>query len=329
MSAIPEHLKYNPHTIAGVFAPPTRPQSVQDALPINSVRHKGKTVWISQSLLKDFEKMENGLLCPKQFYYKYVMHQNVENRSSGAMEAGKRFEYLLTGQRDKYNQPTFAIKTGKGAVSADETRAKTNAEFAYETLKKHGFEFKRLVSVGETVDVVKAKTGVTLHTNGMSGTLDLLCKKNGQTCIVDLKYSGLLGDKWNEMGWYWEDETHPNYIGNNLYQRTQATHYTLLYLLRFGKKLPFYYAVFDSRAGREGNYQIFEMNISDAALILHLRRVDQAAIKLRAMLKTAKYEDCGKNAFCPVGSFGRCQLCLLASTCTKRVDRQEEVIVTI
>lgn len=329
MSAIPEHLRYRPQGVpAGMVAPPKRPTRVEDIMPVNMVRHGGKIVWISQSLLKDFALLEAGLGCPKQFWYKYIRGEEVQRYDSGAMTSGKRFEFLLTGQTDKYNNPTPAITTGKGAVSAEETRVKANAEAAYDRLFAHGFRFKRFVGV-EGTTISGAKTGSTIRTAGMSGTLDLLCKREGKPCIVDLKYSGLLGDRWNEYGWYWEDETHPNYIGNSAYHRVQATHYTLLYYLRFGKIVPFYYAVFDSRAGKEGNYRIFEMNITEVAMVEHLRRVNDVAIKLRAMLKTARHKECEKNAFCPVGTYDRCQNCLLANKCSKRVTLQEEIKVTI
>jgi hypothetical protein len=307
-----------------------RKSSIGDVLPMPIVKHKGKTVFITQSMLKDFAKMEAGEGCPKQFYYKYIKFENVELRDTSSMNLGKRFEYILTGQTDKFGITVGPLLTGKGEKSAEEKRVRANADTASEVLNSHGFKFKRLVNeTGEALSIGKARSGVSIHTQGMSGTLDLLCTKNGQKCIVDLKYSGLLGDKWSEFGWYWEDKNHPNYIGNNPYQRLQATQYVALYYLRFGKKLPFYYAVFDNRSGKEGNYRIFEMDISDDAITRHLMRIKEVAIALKAMLKTAHLKECEKNAFCPVGEFTRCNGCALAENCTRRVTIQDELKISI
>lgn len=327
MAAIPEHLLYDPSRMTGVKAQAPKRPTIESMLPLPVVKYKGKTVYVTQSMMKDFAKLEMDEFCPKQFFYKYILKQDVEARDTVSMNLGKRFEYLLTGQTDKYNNVPEPFLTNRGEPSAEEKRVRNNADKSIEILQKHGFSVKRLSR--EVIEIRGGKTGSNIHTNGMGGTLDLLTKKDGEQCIVDIKYSGLLGDKWSEFGWYWEDETHHNHISKNAYQRIQATHYTLLYYLRFGKKLPFYYAVFDNRASKEGNYRIFRMNISDDAMALHLREVRSLVDKLKTMLKTAHLKECEKNAFCPVGSFDRCGTCKLAESCTRRVTKQDEIEISI
>jgi hypothetical protein len=77
----------------------------------------------------------------------------------------------------------------------------------------------------------------------MTGILDIYAQWNGRHCIIDTKYSGLLYDKWNEMGW--DIDSLPD--KHNL--MLQPVQYKILMSLELGipiDDIDFYFFVFSS-----------------------------------------------------------------------------------
>lgn len=205
----------------------------------------GKPYFISQSLIKAFRKMAADELCPKRFYHTNLTREYNEEAGDAA-KMGTRFEYLLTGNPGRNGDGNQPILTERGKEGADEKRIQQNAQTALSTLKRLGFRLSQF------------QVGKKAQFKCLRGEYDLY---NPET-IVDIKYSGLIGDsgKWNELGWY--------EIAQKFSHICQSNHYLLISQLN-GLNPNFYFAVFDNRAGKEGEYRAFQMKPSESILNQH------------------------------------------------------------
>ena len=100
--------------------------------------------------------------------------------------------------------------------------------------------FKRII---QHYGIEIKETGKVITQEGMTGILDIYAEWDGRTCIIDTKYSGLLYDRWNEMGW--EINSLPE--KHNL--MLQPVQYKILMSLELGipvEDIDFYFFVFSS-----------------------------------------------------------------------------------
>ena len=96
--------------------------------------------------------------------------------------------------------------------------------------------------------------------------------------FIDLKYSGLIDDKWNEMGW--DLDSLP--LKDSL--MVQGVHYKLLAKEAMGiEDIPFYYWVFDS--SNPANMKIIRQNVDESRLSQHLLSIDNIKRKLQSNLE--------------------------------------------
>jgi hypothetical protein len=200
-------------------------------------------MYINQSLVKDLVKYQNNDLCGLVFTNKWIYNQYGSGTKSNHL--GHYFEYLCTGALAKGEseapRPDF---NKKGELSTDFEIAKKQSVFFKELIGKYGIE---LISAGDKV----------LADDKWIGTLDILAKWESisdyidfefgednpdKRVIIDLKYSGLLEDKWNEFGW--NSDTLAKKQGTML----QAKHYKFLFWKKYGFNPPFLFFVFDDLA---------------------------------------------------------------------------------
>ena len=149
---------------------------------------------LSQSLLKDYldyydENVKScGLAIRKRHFEKIPIPQ------SEVQKLGTYFEYMATGYcHDQNNppQPKISYKgTAREALAVDYDRANKSAELYKEIIKKHGIEV--------------IKYGEYMNHDSSSGISDIRAKWNGEECIIDLKYTALFDDKFNDYGWHTE-----------------------------------------------------------------------------------------------------------------------------
>lgn len=262
--------------------------------------HTGETFNISQSMVKAYL----DVACEMQFY-KTSVTRELEREQTQAQAEGWRFEYLVAGATDRKGNVPEPIRTPTGKLSSVNARLSANAEAARAALIAEGFDLDNAV-VGHRITTA----------TGLQGDLDMLTKRHGKLCIVDLKYSGLLGNPYEMLGWNWTDEYRPNYLYKNPKHTTQALHYQLLHRIHYyGVEVPFYFAVFDSRAGHEGEYRIFEMQALDSARARHLRLLLSTQQAVQAMLNDGV-------TYSP--SFDRCRRCPYLD-CPKRATAPEVI----
>jgi hypothetical protein len=155
---------------------------------------------ISQSMIKDLIKYQEGKLCGLQFVEKYIKGNFDKFFASGAMSIGTWFEYQLTGALPKDGRIPLPEKTTKGELTAPYKKMLGHVADFKATMLYYGFE---IVSIGEKIS----------H-GDLEGTLDLRLKatqtittesgiriEKGEVFFVDLKTSGLLDNKWADYGW--------------------------------------------------------------------------------------------------------------------------------
>jgi hypothetical protein len=260
---------------------------------------------INQSMVKDLAKYQKGNLCGLIFQNKWILHQY--GKGSKANNLGHYFEYLCTEALAKgETEAPKADLTKKGEPTADFKVAQQQAIYFKEVMLKYGI---KIISAGEKV----------VAENQWVGTLDIKAKWDGifensyflppdpknpdNVVIIDLKYSGLLEDKWSEFGWHMD--TLPTKDGTML----QAKHYTFLFWKKYGFIPPFFFFVFDTK--NVGVCKIIYIDIEEADLIAHESFLWKAKSYLERQL------DIGFN---PVPRYDQCTNCAYNQWCLSKVE---------
>jgi hypothetical protein len=131
--------------------------------------------------------------------------------------------------------------------------------------------------------------------------LDILAEWDGQKVIIDLKYSGLIDDKWNEMGW--ETESLP--MKDSL--MIQGVHYKILAKDILGiEDIPFYYFIFNSKD--PSDMKIIKQTVDGDKFFFHRTAIQQVKDQIEKELYNGfkaypdyrKCKDCPLNVSCVV-----------------------------
>jgi len=258
-------------------------------------------VKISQSLMKALTDYNNVLNpnvdvsassyhnCGLYFKAKYVDKIDMKEEPSAAMKEGIYFEYLCTGALPRDGSTPEPEKTLKGQLTTAYARAEQASQL-----------FKKVIS---HYQIKILKTGYSLSTETMTGIMDIWAEWDGQPCIIDLKYSGLIDDKWNELGWNTDSLMHKHSL------MIQGVHYKILVKDMLGLDVPFFYFVFNSKDSSD--MKILEEVVDPDKFDKHREAVDDA-IKLLGYL-----ERTGFKAF---PDYRHCKDCPLFATCDQRHD---------
>ena len=149
---------------------------------------------VSQSLLKDYLDYYNPEVkgCGLAIYNRYYL--KLPTPASDTMKLGVYFEYMATGYKhdsEPAPEPEIVYKgTPKEKLASDYERANQSANLFKEIVKKHNID---IISNGEYMKF-----------DGSSGISDIRANWNGEECIIDLKYTALFDDKFNDYGWHTE-----------------------------------------------------------------------------------------------------------------------------
>jgi hypothetical protein len=214
---------------------------------------------ISQSFLKDFSDYKSDFVDVCGLQIKAKFFDGVEFPSSQAMDLGNYFEYVATGclpRNGKVPEAKVSYKgTARETLSAPWQRANESAELFKQTVKEYGIEI---------IDV-----GVSLQNEKMNGIADIYAKWNDRYCFIDLKYSGLIENKWDERGW------EINSLPEKHKLMIQGVQYTLLAedcLNHKPEDFDFYYFVFSQANSKEA--KIIKQVIDPSTLNLHRTNVE-------------------------------------------------------
>jgi hypothetical protein len=268
-------------------------------------------IYINQSLVKDLIKYQNDELCGLVFHNKWILQQF--GGGSKANDLGHYFEYLCTGALAKGESEAPIPETTKsGELTADFKTAKKQAEYFHSLLPKYGI---KLLDAGNKI----------IADDTWIGTLDIEAKwdaifenenlnfdtnNKDHIVIIDLKYSGLLNDKWNEFGWH--DET----LGRKQGTMLQAKHYKFLYWKKYGFNPPFFFFVFDSK--QVGKAKIINVEIDTYELELHEEFLQKAKRYFEMNLE---------SGFQPKPSYDLCISCKYQHLCSFKIDKPKIISV--
>lgn len=234
------------------------------------------------------EKEKNPELCGLLFKAQYI-DKTVESIPSEAMKEGIYFEYLATGSLPKSGEVPYPEKTAKGELKEPYKRIEEAVKF-----------FKAIVS---HFNIKILKCGYTLLDDEKSGVLDILAEWNGKKCIIDLKYSGMINDKWSDFGW--DIEALPKKFNLLI----QGLHYKILAEDILGiKNIPFYYFVFNSK------------NPTDVKIIEQIVDVDAFDIHRKDIkLLLSKLEEEEIKGYKAYPSYSNCKDCINKLNCSERI----------
>lgn len=246
--------------------------------------------WTDYVLISEGKKAPKGYRnCGLYVKAKYIDKIEMKEEPSDAMKEGIYFEYLATGSLPRSGEVPEPEKTMKGQLTT-----------AYQRVVAASELFKKIV---KHYQIKINKTGYTVSTDNMTGILDIWAEWNGQPCIIDLKYSGLIDDKWNELGW----DTESLSMKDSL--MIQGVHYKILIKDALGLDVPFYYFIFNSK------------NATDMKIIEEVVDVDKFDFHRQAVMNTKasieKHIDKGFNAF---PDFRYCKDCPLFENCQHKAE---------
>lgn len=257
------------------------------------------SIKISQSLMKsltDYHNVANPNIdvsassyhhCGIYFKAKYIDKLDLKEEPSAAMKEGIYFEYLCTGALPRDGQVPEPEKTLKGQLTTAYARAE-QASKLFKSIIAH-YKIKIL------------KTGFSLSTEHMTGIIDIWGEWDNKLCIIDLKYSGLIDDKWNELGWNNDSLMHKHSL------MIQGVHYKILVKDNFNIDAPFYYFIFNSKDATD--MKILEEVVDPDKFEKHKEAV------MDAKKLISHYENVGFKAF---PDYRHCKNCPLFSSCSYR-----------
>lgn len=167
-----------------------------------------------------------------------------------------------------------------------------SAVFFKKIIKHYGIEIK--------------ETGKVITQDGMTGILDIYAEWDGRVSIIDTKYSGLLYDRWNQLGW--DIDLLPE--KHNL--MLQPIQYKILMSLELGipvEDIDFYFFVFSSS------------NPNDAKIIKVVN--DEATIEQHHLAISYVKRELAKPVdivFKPKPELLRCLDCAINKDCDFRIE---------
>lgn len=270
---------------------------------------------ITQSFIVACRDYFAGQECGLLLKHQYVDGKLIE-RNSKSMALGSFFEWLLTGalpKGGKIPMPVYMKTPLKKKMAADLTvddmvepyrRAHFNATAIKGIWKEMGLEFVKVgenyakkiggLTYGGTIDVVMR---CTKYIEFQDGTV----WREGDFIVLDIKYSGLLYDRWERYGWAWS-ELQKEYHG------TQAKQYGMI------TGLPFYFWVVSNTNKMEDgedeypmpDIKLFRVPLDDFMLEQHVvegkklyeRFVLEAELGLVARPSLTRCSDCPLKANC-------------------------------
>lgn len=250
---------------------------------------------ISQSFLKDYNDYKGKKLCGLKFKAKHFDY--VEFPTTDAMDLGNYFEYKATGslpRNNKIPQPKLSYAgTKRETLSTPYKRANESAELFKRIIKAYKIKIKDI--------------GLKLISHNKDGVLDIWGELDGKPCIIDLKYSGLIDDKWSDTGWDIESLHYKEKL------LVQAIQYKML--VKETKNLDyedfdFYFMVFSSK--EVNNVKLIRINIDEDAYSVHENHINSIFKQINAM-------DI-ENDFIAYPSIKSCSKCPLNASCDFKSD---------
>jgi hypothetical protein len=272
-------------------------------------------IYINQSLVKDLVKYQSGDLCGLIFTNKWILQQFGNGTKANTL--GHYFEYLCTGALAKGEiNPPKPEYTKSGDLSTDFKIAKEQSIVFKELIEKLGI---KLVSAGDKVIADEKWIGtldILAQWESIGDYIDLrladydFTNNPEKKVIIDLKYSGLLEDKWNQYGW------HTDTLAKKQGTMLQAKHYKFLFWKKYGFNPPFLFFVFDTK--EVGKMKIFNIEIEDWELQQHEEFLEKAKKYFEYQLE---------KGFEPKPKYESCMKCKYATWCQFKINTPSVITI--
>lgn len=252
---------------------------------------------LSQSLLKSYLDYfdENVKDCGVALWKRHF--ERIPTPSTDSQKLGVYFEYMATGYCPDGQTPPEAEMVYKGTpkekMAADYEKATQSAELFKKIVSEHNI---KIISFGERFDF-----------ENTSGIFDIYAEWGGEECIIDLKYTALFDDKFNEYGWHTESLPYKSK------QLLQPIHYK--YLIRKIKNIeniPFYFFIFSSKDPEK--VKIIKVNIQEEHINLH------EEITIEKMKKYITYHYNNPQSLEARPSYLRCKDCPYSKDCEYKTN---------
>lgn len=266
---------------------------------------------ISQSFIKDFQSYIRQEDCGLIFRAKHVEGKLFD--SDGSMALGSWFEFKATGAIPKNGVEPKPVMMDSGkdmnvkyrVALKNAVRLKGNPEMGIKgMLSEMGLKV-----IGVQKHIVKGR---------FEGTLDLVVMviknhrfvqqtedpenpiiirwRKGDKFWIDLKYSGLLDDRWSKHGWAWS-QIQKEYHG------IQAKQYTFL------SGLPGYFMVWQSNNAEAdiSDVRLFHVPVTPEDIEVHIAKGNDYFERFEVMARA--------DLFQPYPEIKRCHKCPLKDNC--------------
>lgn len=247
---------------------------------------KGYTDYLVSLKLFKEEKKSDAKSCGLLFKAQYI-DDAVKSEPSDAMLEGIYFEYLCTGAKGRDGVLPIPERTSKGELTAPYKRVEEASKF-----------FKQIIEHYK-IDIISV--GTVISTDDCTGITDIIARWNGKKCIIDLKYSGLIDDKWSDLGWNEESLSMKDSL------MIQGVHYKMILKEMEGEELPFYYFIFNSKD--PSDMKIIEEKVDEERFAVHKQMVQRVKSSIENELK---------SGFTPIPNYKLCKKCPLKETCEYR-----------
>jgi len=255
-----------------------------------------KRISVSQSMIKSFQSYKDGDECGLVFAEKYLGGKK-DFPSSKVQRLGQWFEYIATGApaRGGIIPEPETLKDGK-TLTKPYQNMKIQADALLRALAKYSVKLE--------------KVGYKITKNGMNGTLDIWGTVMGKPAIVDIKSSGLLEDRWNDLGWHLDALPHKDRI------MVQVLQYKHLVQMKHGVDPDFYFFVYSNTNSIEA--KIIKIEVDPEKMERHLTDVERVRSEIL-------FES--QMGFIARPNVKKCSECPLADKCEHFIDVPEIDVV--
>jgi hypothetical protein len=200
---------------------------------------------INQTFIKDFRDFTDGKECGIIVEAKYIDDRLLDDPDAdpGAKELGSYYEFMISGALPKNGYIPKAEYNKNGSMTAAYRLATINAARVVEYLNKMGLRIvksnQRLVKgrFSGVIDLVVEFIGIPDEQGNPileDFTFDNgIVWKIGHRFVIDLKYSGLIGDttpSYNKHGWKWSP-TQKKYHGTQAIQYHYISNMDIYFLV--------------------------------------------------------------------------------------------------
>jgi len=246
-------------------------------------------------MIKSWKEYQLNQECGLVFDEKHIKKNYALWPPTDVMQLGNFFQYLCFGLLPKDGRQPDA-KWMKSATPDQKSDPAANLDKMLAPYRQAYNQAVKLKMYLKKMGAKVTEVGKWLENGSLTADTDLTMTFPWEQdpVTVDLKYTGMIQDKWSRFGWVLERDDQRDYQG------IQARHYSVVC------KRPFYYLLVSSTSD---DIELIRCEFED----WDLKQYEQAA---KGVLEAILLEK--EIGFRPVPSFARCMHCPLFDGCNHR-----------